>query len=108
LFVNPRHAAALALVGWYLSLEGGFTVSKDCPDCAVAGDFVAGDSRPFKTEAECNKFGQGEVLEFYAVARKNDEKVIEPPTIRCSRVTPVEWTAEGLRLTVLRSDSFRS
>jgi hypothetical protein len=23
-------------------------------------------------------------------------------------VTPVEWTAEGLRLTVLRSDSFRS
>jgi hypothetical protein len=25
-----------------------------------------------------------------------------------SRVTPVEWTAEGLRLTVLRSDSFRS
>ena len=25
-----------------------------------------------------------------------------------SGVTPVEWTAEGLRLTVLSSDSFRS
>ncbi len=84
--MNLRHTAALALVGWYLSVVGGSTVSKDCPECAVTGELVSGYSIRFETEAECNKFGQSEVLEFNAVARKNDEKVIEPPTIRCDEI----------------------
>jgi hypothetical protein len=82
--MKPRLAAALALVGWYLSLIGGSTVSKDCPDCAVTGEFAVGYSKPFATESECNKFGQSEVAEFYDDARKNDEKVIESPTINCA------------------------
>ena len=38
----------------------------------------------------------------------DDGAVIDHPCKPMFRVTPVEWTAEGLRLTVLRSDSFRS
>jgi hypothetical protein len=77
-----RHAIALALVGWYLTIpEVGKTTPKDCPECAVQLNATAFFSRKeYRTKEECEKAGQDWIREFYADARKNGERVAFPPS----------------------------
>jgi hypothetical protein len=77
-----RHAAALALVGWYLSVTNGGTVLKDCPDCEV-GATPSSFSGPFKTKAGCERAGTDEVRNFYADAKKQGERIIRPTSFVC-------------------------
>ncbi len=83
-----RHAAALALVGWVLSIpDPGLTVPKDKRACTstLLGQRM-GVSRPpsgFATKAECEAFGAKRVDGVYANAENNDERVCRPPATRC-------------------------
>ena len=84
ILVKLRHAAVLALLGWFLSLYVGETYPKNCPECAIAGSIQTSfDSLPFKTKAECDKAGHNKVRAFYARAKKNGEKVTRPTSFRC-------------------------
>jgi hypothetical protein len=83
-----RHAAALALVGWVLSIpDPGLTVPKDQRGCTdnLIGQAMGVSRQPsgFATEAECEAFGAKWVHDVYANAEKNDERVCRPPATRC-------------------------
>ncbi len=95
-----RHAAALALTGWYLTFYLGKTVPKDCANCAVdLGQMqmsVVGVSKPlttqmsassselFETESDCAKAGNAGVQAFSANADKSGERVLFPSRFRCT------------------------
>ena len=77
--MNPRHAAAFALVGWTLWFpEVGVNRPKD-GDCNIGFGAVAGRGGDFRTETQCEKAGEDFVSDFYAMAKKNGEKVCVPP-----------------------------
>jgi hypothetical protein len=79
-----RHAAALALVGWMLVIPAiGKTIPKDCQDCAVTLEANAERARGFKSKAECEKTGEDWFRNFYADVRKNDNRVVFPPSKPC-------------------------
>ena len=83
-----RHAAALVLMGWVLSIPDiGLTVPKNQRGCTpTLPEEVMGVTRMpsgFAAKAECEAFGANWVHDFYANAEKNDERVCRPPTTRC-------------------------
>ena len=70
--MKPRHAAALALVGWCLGITLGKTVPKGCSNCVI--DLVLeaeGCVEKFKTEAQCKLGGDTYVQDYYVKADKN-------------------------------------
>ena len=78
-----RHAA-LALVGWYLTVQFGQTYPKDCPDCSLGfGQGGGWGWPPFKTKTDCQKAGNVEVRAFFADAKQKGEQVAWPPSFRC-------------------------
>lgn len=86
--MKPRHAAALALVGWvFLISDPGLTVPKNQSGCTSTLPEEAMGVSPlpsgFATKAECEAFGAKWVHDLYANAEKNDERVCRPPATRC-------------------------
>jgi hypothetical protein len=86
--MKPRHAAALALMGWVLSIpDVGLTVPKDLRGCTSTLQEEAMGISPlpsgFETKAECEAFEAKWVHDFYANAEENGERVCRPPATRC-------------------------
>jgi len=79
-----RRAAALALAGWYLTITGGKTVPKDCPDCAAVTmeQWRMLGGAPFATKAECEKAGKAQVRAFSKTAEENS--VVVPSSFLCT------------------------
>jgi hypothetical protein len=86
--VKPRHAAALALVGWCLSFVNGKTVPKDWPS-DYAHDLGESVERAiecgFKTQAECEAASRKVIPNFDTYAKENGQRVVLPPSsLSCS------------------------
>jgi len=86
--MKPRHAAALALVGWALLISyAGQTAPKDHPGCisTLQEEEMGVSPLPsgFATKAECEAFEAKWVHDFYANAEKNGEQVCRPPRTQC-------------------------
>lgn len=82
-----RHAAALALVGWFLATSQALPNEDihECPDCAVGGIVVQGfGGPPYQAKADCEKAGQQFIRNVYAEARKEGERVTESPSFSCT------------------------
>jgi hypothetical protein len=78
--VKLRHAAALALVGWTLVIDGpGKTAPKGCTICVASLEKTRLFSTGYKTKAECEKAGDDFTRDFYARVRKTGEVVVFPP-----------------------------
>ena len=88
--MRSRHAVALALVGWMLFFsDPGKTVPKACPNCLVSLEQQTLSTGSFKTRVQCEKAGDKFVRDFYATAKKNDQKVVIPPAKpQCTKQMP--------------------
>ena len=85
--MKPRHAAALALVGWCLGVTVGKAMPKGCSHCGVTMEIEQHDCvRKFKTEARCRVAADEYVQDYYVKADKSGELVVESPAARCTEV----------------------
>ena len=83
--MKPRHAAALALVGWCLGITLGKLVPKNCPNCFYLLDIeAAGCVQKFETEAQCKIALDKWVQDYYVKADKSGELVVVPPGATCT------------------------
>ena len=87
--MNPRHAAALALVGWCLAVALGKTVDKDCTVCAFSQELEALSCvEKFETETECRFGGYKYVQDYYVKTDKSGGLVVVPPVPKCYESAP--------------------
>ncbi len=87
--MRPRHAAALALVGWCLAITLGKQVDKGCSICAFSLEFEAISCvEKFKTETECRFGGYKYVQDYYVKADKSGGLVVVPPVPKCYELAP--------------------
>jgi len=89
--MKPRHAAALALVAWCLSIrDAGKTVPKNCSVCGYTAELEARACvAKFETKDKC-KIGANEYVQHYYVkADKRGELVVIPPVATCGEFKPI-------------------
>src|ERR1039457_3827850 len=102
--MNPRHAAALALVGRYLMVPPHPTATTLDSDAPLSKWRVY---EVFDTAVTCNTAQASEEQDWKSKADADANNAVTKFLVKSwLGVTPVEWTAEGLRLTLLSSDSF--
>ncbi len=90
LLMRTHHATALAVVGWVLFFSyPGRTVPKACPNCLVDLPEQTMSIAAFNSREQCETAGNKLVSDFYASAKKNDQKVVLPPAKpRCTEQPP--------------------